>query len=397
MPSVAKLLAQIQGMKLITRVVARGQRQTVVDAERELRELAATVDRFYELLGPHNWVFHDDLNVPVIDRLLMLPVDEAERALIDWYKDPEALRFPVGRLARFPELRIRIELIERARVDYQEGRYYATVLTLLSVMDGFVNDVDRSERRGLHAREADEMGAWDSVVGHHMGLTHAHESFTKTFRKTSSEPVTELYRHGIVHGMLTNFDNDIVAAKAWNRLFAVCDWATSRQNQKAEPKPRQSWREIAGQFRESAEAKKALDHWRPWSAQRGDADFEADEVVGLSRDFLAAWQARNFGRMAELLSPLVASETPGKTAGQIREEYAETGLSSFDLELVNHSAAAVAYVDVALTSGPDTVLGRMRWTRGGPDGRTVTPNRPGAWRLMAWTRNAIVRERRDRG
>jgi hypothetical protein len=57
------------------------------------------------------------------------------------------------------------------------------VLTLLSVMDGFVNDVDHGERRGLHARDADEMGAWDSVVGHHMGLTHAHLSFTKPFRR----------------------------------------------------------------------------------------------------------------------------------------------------------------------------------------------------------------------
>jgi hypothetical protein len=88
--------------------------------------------------------------------------------------------------------------------------------------------------------------------------------------------------------MLTNFDNDIVAAKAWNRLFAVCDWVTSRQKQKAEAKPRPSWREIAGQFRENAEAKKALNRWRPWSAQRGDAAFDADEVVRLSRDFLAA-------------------------------------------------------------------------------------------------------------
>ena len=259
-----------------------------------------------------------------------------------------------------------------------------------------MNDVDRGERRGLHARDADEMGAWDSVVGHHMGLTHAHLSFTKPFRKTSNEPVTELYRHGIVHGMLTNFDNDIVAAKAWNRLFAVCDWATSRQKQKDGPKPRPSWREIAGQFRENAEAKKALSRWRPWSAKRGDAAFDTDEVVRLSRDFLEAWQARNFGRVAELLSPLVASETPGKTAGQVREEYTEKSLNGFDLDRVDHSAAAVARVDVDLSLGPDRVLGRMRWTRGGPDGRGVTPNQAGAWRLTTWTSDAIARERRDR-
>ena len=240
------------------------------------------------------------------------------------------------------------------------------------------------------------MVAWDSVVGHHMGLTHAHVSFTKTFRKTSSAPVTELYRHGIVHGMLTNFDNDIVAAKAWNRLFAVCDWATSRQKQRDEPTPRQSWRELAGQIRENAEAKKALNQWRPWTAQRGDTAFDANEVVRLSRDFLDAWQARNFGRMAELMSPLVASETLGKTAGEVREAYFEKILKGFDLERVDHHAAALAYVDVDLTIGPDRLAGRMRWARGGPDGVTVTPNRPGAWRLMTWTSDAIMYERRDR-
>jgi hypothetical protein len=392
----AELLAQIKAMKIITRFVLRKQRQSMVDLEKEVRKLAATVDGFYELLGSRNWVFHDELNVAVVERLLGLPADEAERALIDWYKDPEALRFMVRRLGRFPELQIRMKLIDRAEADLYEGRYYSTVLALLSVMDGFVNDLERGERRGLHAREADEMVAWDSVVGHHMGLAHAHLTFTKPFRKTSSEPVTELYRHGIVHGMLTSFDSDIVAAKAWNRLFAVCDWATSRQKQRDEPKSRPSWRELAGQIRENAEAKKALNQWRPWSAQRGDTAFHADEVVGLSRDFLVAWQARNFGRMAELMSPLVASETLGKTAGEVREAYFEKILSGFDLERVDYQAAALAYVDVDMTIGPDRLVGRMRWTRGGPDGVTVTPNRPGAWRLMTWTSDAIVYERRDR-
>jgi hypothetical protein len=32
--------------------------------------------------------------------------------------------------------------------------------------------------------------------------------------------------------MVVSFDNDVVATKAWNYLFAVADWATSRQKQK---------------------------------------------------------------------------------------------------------------------------------------------------------------------
>jgi hypothetical protein len=51
----------------------------------------------------------------------------------------------------------------------------------------------------------------------------------KRFSKTSNEEVFELYRNGIVHGVLLNFNNAVVASKAWNRLFAVADWATSRE------------------------------------------------------------------------------------------------------------------------------------------------------------------------
>jgi hypothetical protein len=390
----ANLLSQIQAMKVITKFVMRSQRQAMVDLDKEVRHLASLVDAFYDLLGSRNWVFHDELNVTIAEGLVVLPVEDAERTLIDWYKDPEALRFIVRRLGRFPELQVRMRLIDRAEADFHQGRYYATVLTLLSVMDGFVNDIERAERRGLHAREPDEMAAWDSVVGHHMGLTHAHLSFTKTFRKTSNEPVTELYRNGIVHGMLTNFDNDVVAAKAWNRLFAVCDWATSLQKQKDEAKPRPSWREILGQVRENAEAKKALDLWRPWSAQRGDSQFDADEVVALSREYFEAWRARNFGRMAELLSPLAAAETPGRTAGQVREEFTDKRLTEFLLVRVDHRAAAMAEVEVDLSTDRNRVEGRMRWTRCGPDGRGVPPNQAGVWLLTTWTSDAMEREGR---
>jgi hypothetical protein len=51
LPSVAEMLAQIQGMKLLTRVVARSQRASLVELEAKVLELTETVDRFYALLG----------------------------------------------------------------------------------------------------------------------------------------------------------------------------------------------------------------------------------------------------------------------------------------------------------------------------------------------------------
>ncbi|MBK9343935.1 MAG: hypothetical protein IPN07_13140 [Dehalococcoidia bacterium] len=100
------------------------------------------------------------------------------------------------------------------------------MLHLIAVMDGFVNDFEPGERQGLHSRQPGEMAAWDSVVGHHMGLTHAMATFTKTIKKRVGDEVFELHRHGIMHGSVVRFDNVVVATKAWNMLFAVADWAT---------------------------------------------------------------------------------------------------------------------------------------------------------------------------
>jgi hypothetical protein len=234
------MLQKIEGGKLLTRFIARDQRAKLVKLEQQVRGHIAVIDRFYAVLGPRNWIVHDDLPMPLLEAIAGMAEDDAERRLIGYYQDRENLVRLTRRLSH-PELRARSPLIERATTEFLAGRYNTCVLLLLSVMDGFVNDVDASRRRGLHARDPDEMVAWDSVVGHHMGLAHAHASFTKTFKKTSTDEVRELYRHGIVHGMLVNYNNEYIGAKAWNRLCAVRDWATSMTKAAEAPKPQPSF------------------------------------------------------------------------------------------------------------------------------------------------------------
>src|SRR5215216_6721000 len=318
LPSVAEMLQQIQGMKLLTRFVARKQRAELVKLEAQVLELTKTVDRLYSLLGPRHWIFHDDLNAEKVKALVRLDPAAAERAFIEIYRDAEALRFMIRRLNGLPAMRARMDLIEKARIDYQEGRFYATVLVLITVMDGFVNDVEPARRRGLHAREADDLATWDSVVGHHMGLTNAHSTFTKSNYKTSSEPLYELQRHGIIHGTLLNYDNVVVATKAWNRLFAVADWARSLKKKNEPPKPEPSWRELFHQIGRNEAAKKALAEWRPKTLEADDQAFAGEEVCKRAQAYLEAWKAKNYGVMASLISPMVAEDTPGKSAGVVR-------------------------------------------------------------------------------
>ncbi len=384
LPSVAELLEQIRGMKALTRVIGRDQRAKVIEIERQVHELAENVDRFYSLMGPRHWIFHDRLNAEKVGALIGLDPDGAEQAFIEIYQDQEALRLMIMPLRRFPAMQSRMDLIEKARVDYQAGRFYSTVLVLLTVMDGFVNELEPGRRRGLHARPADELQAWDSVVGHHLGLAHAHKTFTKTVSKTSSDPVFELHRNGIIHGTLLNYDNVVVATKAWNRLFAVADWAASIEKQKVEPKADPTWREIFGQLAANARAKTALEAWQPSAIDADDPAFEHEGVCQCAVVYLEAWVAKNYGAMATLISPTLREETPRKTAGMVREACEMHSLSGFSVVRAVFEAPAVCEIDVELIFASAPEPGRMRWIREASDGSPATPDVKGEWYLYLW-------------
>jgi hypothetical protein len=393
LPSVAEMLKQIQGMKLLTRLVARKQRAELVKLEAQVLELTETVDRFYSLLGARHWIFHDDLNTEEVKALVLLDPEAAERAFIEIYRDPEALRFMIRRLNGLPAMRARMDLIEKARIDYQEGRFYATVLVLITVMDGFVNDLEPARRRGLHTREADELAAWDSVVGHHMGLTNAHKTFTKSTYKTSDEPLYELQRHGIIHGTLLNYDNVVVATKAWNRLFAVADWARSiaKKNRPTEPEP--SWGDLLRQISRNERNKKALAEWQPKKIAADDPAFHDEEVCARAKAYLDAWKRKNYGAMAPLITPMLAEATPNATAGMVRAEFESWNLENYTLRLANFEAAAVCEIDVDLVIDADVRPARMRWIREDADGKPSMSNENGTWYLYLWGPWAMVSRR----
>ena len=63
LPSVAEMLQQIKGAKLLTRVFARHLRSDIAKIEASIRDVAGVVDGFYALLGDRHWIFHDHLSV----------------------------------------------------------------------------------------------------------------------------------------------------------------------------------------------------------------------------------------------------------------------------------------------------------------------------------------------
>lgn len=388
LPSYQELAQQIRSAKLLTRVFARGQRSQFIKVEEDLNDLIQVVDDFYERLGERNWIFHDILNVEKIKRLLAETSDaeSAEQGLIELYRDEEATKFWIMRLQAQDGLRQRLHQIRRARDHYDAGEFDSCTLQLIAVVDGFVNDFEPEARKGLHTRNPDEMAAWDSVVGHHMGLTHVMKTFTKTIKKRVDDEVFELYRHGIVHGAVVRFDNVVVATKAWNLLFAVSDWATATRKA-AEPKePEPTLSEIVSTAKRIATYKRYQESFATSTLKASDAEFSSDKIVQLASEFLEAWANKRWGLVAKFMpSALKGARSEGEAARQAGDIFSQFELEEWSIDSVTYDQASSAAIHAQSTVAGNKRRMQFRMIFWNSEGNVGIPGvDEGTWTVAVW-------------
>jgi len=389
----AELLRTLEGLGALSGLISGSEEPEVKRLRAQLDGIVAAVDGFYEVLGPRNWIFHESLSLDVGKEIAGDVPDVAEARLIGVYRDKETLSWMIRGVRSHRAMQPWHQQLDRAQEDFAAERYYSAVLVLITVMDGFVNELDPAERRGLHARYADDMVAWDSVVGHHLGLSRAHSTFAKGFYKASDEEVHELYRNGIVHGALTNFNNVVVAAKAWNRLFAVGDWAKSREKAAKPPEPEPTLGELLDRAQGIEQFKQKTDAWRARKVERGDAGFDEEPMFKVAHAFLSAWEKHNYGAMAGLLArnSLEFHESQGKAAGNVRGSYELLELEAFEVTALDFQAAAICEAEVELTCGGEGRCAWLRCIREDENGDPALEGEPGEWRVMSWGPHAFFR------
>ena len=386
LPSYQELAHQIQGGKLLTRFIARDQRSEFLKVERQFNHLVAVVDRFYDRLDPLNWIFHERLPLSDVEAILDQTTTpaEAEQGLIEIYRETDKLASWTLWLYGVEGLRERAHQIERAREHYFANQFDSTALHLIAVMDGFVNDFEPGIRRGLASRDPDDMTAWDSVVGHHLGLTNALKAYKKNVKKRVDEEIYELHRHGIVHGAITRFDNVIVATKAWNMLFAVVDWSTSTKKAQQPKAPKPTLRGVIGQMATNARTKKMLEAWKPSSLSVSDARFGDHEIYALTVEFLTGWRESNFGALTRFPSRQFGRKgtTLGQMAGQLREAFDGFALSEFRVTELENIAPAIWLSRGEATVNESTGTFECRWTLEEADGDFGYGSDSALWRLV---------------
>ena len=386
LPSYQEMARQIQGGKLLTRLIARNQRSGFLDVELQLNHLVTVVDRFYEWLGPRNWIFHESLNVSAVEAILdqTSTCEEAEQRFIELYRDKDNLAFWTRRLHVVEGLRERAHQIERAREHYRADHFDSAALHLIAVMDGFVNDFEPDRRRDLASRAPDDITAWDSVVGHHLGLTNALKAFNKTIKKRVDEEVYELHRHGIVHGTITRFDNVVVATKAWNMLFALVDWATATRKARQPEAPKPTLRECVRQIVTTVRMKRWLEAWAPSRLSVSDAHFQDHEIHTLTIEFMTSWRERNFGALARFPSRQFGKRetTLGQMAGRLREVFEGFVLSEFRVTELENTAPAIWLSRGEATVNDTQGTFECRWIVEETDGSFGYGSDSALWRLV---------------
>ena len=386
LPSYQEMARLIEGGKLLTRVIARDQRSRLLEVEQQLNHLVAVVDSFYVRLGPRNWIFHESLNISAVEAILdhTSTCEEAEQRFIELYREEDKLAFWTRQLRGVEGLRERAHQIERAREHYCADQFDSAALHLIAVMDGFVNDFEPDLRRDLTSRDPDAMTTWDSVVGHHLGLTNALKAYGKTFKKRVDEEVYHLHRNGIVHGTITRFDNVVVATKAWNMLFALVDWSAATRKAREPEAPKPTFKEVVRQIVTTARMKERMEAWTQSRLSISDARFEDHEIHALTVEFLTSWRERNFGTLARFPSRQFGKRelSHGQMAGRLREVFKGFVLSEFRVTELENTAPAIW-----LSRGEATVnnsLGAFecRWTVEETDGSFGYGSDSSLWRLV---------------
>lgn len=420
-PQFKKIITQIQAIKLLKGSASLLQplgkllnidiqkAQDILDnLDENIRlaeELIGLPDQFNEIFGSRGWISYNLLNVDIAKKAILEAannIDNAEDILISYYT-PEILKINLQWLSKITAIKPRLDLYHKAIDDYLHERYYASILVVLSLTDGLVNEVSEN-RRGLSAEDAD-LRAWDTIAGHSTGLRRLTNIIQTGRRKTSSDTITLPYRHGIMHGMDLGYNNKAVAAKSWALLFAVGEWAQAVQSGVHREPPAEQPLSFLEQTRKClSELKESIQkyhtvkqerelavQWKPRTIEinsgipeSGSPDDYGDETPERALAvFFDLWKRKNYGEMAKYVSQYDQQRYGNKLPKELRDIFDRKRLNSFKFISIRDKAAAVTVIQVNIVyelNGHSIPINReYRMMYEGTDGKPLIRMLPGRW------------------
>jgi len=381
-PSFKKFEKQLQGFEALSKMFkvlskfcitnesVLNEIKKIPELRNSFNELSIIPEKFNTLFSTRGWIAYESMNFEVIKETVQLAEEgdiiKAETRLIEYYK-PENIYWRITALQGLKEFKPRMQLLEKAFLDYKEKRYYACIPIVLMMIDGFVNDI---EEKGFFA-EGTNLSAWDSIAAHSSGLNVLAKILGQTRKKTSLEPISIPFRNGILHGRDLNYDSELVAAKTWSVLFCVADWARAIKDSKntsaLEESPKNLkeqlqdfvdvLRKYSKQQEQNKKYKELLEEWKPRTLEtevdiplngHNDAFTEntpEKELVILFEN----WRKGKYGIIAGQICDFhKVQETISKKAGRVRVSLENTELLDFKLIHIDDQAPAITEIKTDL-------------------------------------------------
>ncbi len=413
-PSFEYFARQLAGMETLVPLMkvfgflkgdAANAPEQLAKIRKQLDDMRAIPSEFNAHFAERGWIAYESMHMGLMAECVALAnkgnLEAAADKLVDYY-DEQHIEFGIVCAKNHPAFMERWEQMKfHALEDYKAGRYYACIPLLLMIIDGAVQDVDGNH--GL-ASDGSDVQAWDSIAGHSSGLNAIKKIYTRTRKKTNSDPIDLPYRNGILHGRDLNYGNKKLAAKCWGILFAAADWAMAKEsegNRKAQLEKEKNpppITETLTRFSENREHKKRIDEaqdaWEPREITPGkncpvygaSNAYEKDSPERVCVEFLEWWQENNYGQMATMI---ICSDEPAskRRAGRYREIFDGKGLAEFEVRSVDDKGSGLSEVAFLLRIKIESKLLDIEHTfrllywddEGNALPRTT---RQGSWRIM---------------
>ena len=376
-PTAAEMMQAAEAARLIASLGILPSVGPLADAAKALAEVVDKAgvltlpDRFNTAFSGLGWVTCGSMPTEAMESAIALKTagrtDDAEQLLAEIFDEP-TLRFLIMRSHRFHKVYERKPQLEEAKALFLEGRYLAATPLLLMASDGLAYDVGGFSVFSEHA----DLTAFDSIVGHPTGLPALIGLIRAPRSKTTGDPISIPYRHGMLHGRDSGYGNRIACAKAWHLFQALVDWAQEKaeepgriavQRQKAS----QSFGDIIDEAVTSAARrdaeKKALDAWTARDLPGLPHVLEPGSPEEALHDYLVGWASGNFMLMSSRSINLVG-KSAGKLAYEARRDARGLKLTDFRILRFEDTTPSSSHAETMLTFETSTGRREMQLSIG---------------------------------
>lgn len=362
---------------------------------KNIDKIMENLKSFSDIYGENAWLVYDEINTELVNNCVSVNIQKGEELLVKYFLNTENLT----RLSyRFHKSNFRawLNIIETAFERLSVGDFVSAIPLVMIVIDG----ICLRYANGHAFSGGADRAVFDCLTSQNQNLENALKIFGKTKRKLEECPIDTPFRHGIIHGLNTNYANEFVAAKCINLLWAIVNYfersfdeakrIEKAESEQAPPK----WKDLLDRISENERTKKLLDEWKSRETTNdvllATSDGPNNTTEGSPEKFVASYlagiQDNNFGKLAQATSDY-GNRSVSYRAGRIRNELEGVKILSWAITGFSDHAPAISEVEVEIKIKLDgktkTLRQSVRCIYSDSECNTLVRNEPtGSWKAM---------------